>query len=170
MLFRSRGIDLGAVIEQLAKGQDPDSSKWLGDTVSTPIGGLLGTMKIEDGKASNRDLAVRLVDLDARGAGSFDFTSETLDYQILLSLERSQLAKLLPPPLNSGLLVLPLRVSGTREAPSVTLDMPAFLQMQFKYMMGGGSPIRPAAVDSETIALMKMLESKLQDQIKLARQ
>ena len=164
---RIKGIDVEKLIGQLAR-QDTSDDSWHGDQASTPINALVATAKIENGTAVNKDLAMQIANLDTRGYGRYDFDSEGINYRLLLSLAGSEVAKMLPPPLNSGLLVLPLQISGTRESPQMAIDMTTFLQMQFNHLMGGASPIKPPAKDPQVMVLAEKLRADIRERIATA--
>ena len=164
---RIKGIDVERLIEQLVE-QSSNTGDWQGEGASTPINGLIATARIENGAVTNRDLALRVANLDTRGYGRYDFVSEQINYRLFLSLQDSEVAKSLPPPLNSGLLVLPLQVSGTRQSPAATIDMTTFLQMQFNHMMGGPSPIKPPAKDPDVLRFAEQLRADISARIKAA--
>ncbi len=105
---RIKGIDVERLIEQLVE-QSANTGDWQGEGASTPINKLIATARIENGVVTNRALALRVANLDTRGYGRYDFVSEQINYRLFLSLQDSKVAKSLPPPLNSGLLVLPCR-------------------------------------------------------------
>ena len=111
-----------------------------------------------NGRAESEDLAVDIADLEARGRGQYRLQSERLNYRLLLSLEGSDVAKLLPAPLNSGLMVLPLQVSGDRKKPEVSIDMPTFFQIQMNHLIGGSSPIKEQAVDPESLSKLRAIQ------------
>jgi uncharacterized protein involved in outer membrane biogenesis len=161
---RIKGIDVEKLIGQLAR-QDTSDDSWHGDQASTPINALVATAKIENGTAVNKDLAMQIANLDTRGYGRYDFDSEGISYRLLLSLAGSDVAKMLPPPLNSGLLVLPLQIGGTRESPQMAIDMTTFLQLQFNHLMGGASPIKPPAKDPQIMTLAEKLRADIRERI-----
>ena len=153
-----KGFDLQRLIKQLTEGDNVDSSLWLGDGLTTPVGYFSVSVKVANGRAESEDLAVDIADLEARGRGQYRLQSERLNYRLLLSLEGSDVAKLLPAPLNSGLMVLPLQVSGDRKKPEVSIDMPTFFQIQMNHLIGGSSPIKKQAVDPESLSKLRAIQ------------
>ena len=160
-----KGFDLQKLIEQLTEGSVVDASIWLGDGLTTPVGDFSVSVKVANGRATSEDLAVDIADLEARGAGQYRLQSERLNYRLLLSLEGSDVAKMLPAPLNSGLMVLPLQISGNREKPDVSIDMPAFFQIQMNHLLGGSSPIKKRAVDPESVSKLRATQVEVNEGI-----
>ena len=154
-----KGFDLQRLIQQLTEGDNVDASLWLGDGLTTPVGDFSVSVKVANGRVESEDLAIEIADLEARGAGQYRLESERLNYRLLLSLEGSDVAKLLPAPLNSGLMVLPLKISGNREKPDVSIDMPAFFQIQMNHLLGGSSPIKKQAVDPESVSKLRVIQA-----------
>ncbi|MCP4951120.1 MAG: AsmA family protein [Proteobacteria bacterium] len=154
-----KGFDLQRLIQQLTEGDRVDASLWLGDELTTRVGDFSVSVKVANGRVESEDLAIEIADLEARGAGQYRLQSERLNYRLFLSLEGSDVAKLLPAPLNSGLMVLPLQISGNREKPDVSIDMPAFFQIQMNHLMGGSSPIQKRAVDPESVSKLRAIQA-----------
>ena len=55
--------------------------------------------------------------------------------------------------------MLPLQISGNREKPDVSIDMPAFFQIQMNHLMGGSSPIKKQAVDPESVSKLRVIQA-----------
>ena len=158
---RIKGIDLPTLIKQLGRSSVEIADDSIGESAFTSLGNIRATLRVEEGLLINEDLAFQAGGLEVRGRGGLALLSEQLDYRISLALNNHELASVLPPPFNSGMIVLPLRVSGQWHAPSLMIDMPRMLQLQFQAAMGGGSGLETPSVDAQAARLAKELDAEL---------
>ncbi|MGE4634578.1 MAG: AsmA family protein [Arenicellales bacterium] len=160
---RIKGLDLANLIEQLGRSAVGITDGSIGESAFTSLGDIRATLRVEDGLLINEDLAFQAGGLEVRGRGALALQSEQLDYRISLALNNRELASVLPPPFNSGMgmIVLPLRISGQWHAPSLMIDMPRMLQLQFQAAMGGGSGLKTPPVDARAVRLAKDLDAEL---------
>jgi len=158
---RIKGIDLPTLIKQLGRSSVEIADDSIGESAFTSLGNIRATLRVEESLLINEDLAFQAGGLEVRGRGGLALLSEQLDYRISLALNNHELASVLPPPFNSGMIVLPLRISGQWHAPSLMIDMPRMLQLQFQAAMGGGSELETPSVDAQAARLAKDLDAEL---------
>jgi hypothetical protein len=158
---RIKGLDLPTLIAQLGGNTAEITDGSIGESAFTSIEDIRATLRVEEGLLINDDLAFQAGGLEVRGRGELMLESERLDYRISLALNNRELVSLLPPPFNSGMIVLPLRISGQWHAPSLMIDMPRLLQLQFQAAMGGGSGLKTPSVDARAARLAKDLDAEL---------
>ncbi len=158
---RIKGLDLTTLIEQLGRSAAGFTDGSMGESAFTPLGDIRATLRVEKGLLINEDLAFQAGGLEVRGRGGLALQSEQLDYRISLALNNRELASVLPPPFNSGMIVLPLRISGQWHAPSLMIDMPRMLQLQFQAAMGGGAGLKTPPADARAAHLAKDLDAEL---------
>ncbi|MBT4405867.1 MAG: AsmA family protein [Acidiferrobacteraceae bacterium] len=158
---RIKGLDLSTLIEQLGRNAVGIADDSIGESAFTSLGDIRATLRVEKGLLINENLAFQAGGLEVRGAGGLALLSEQLDYRISLALNNRELASVLPPPFNSGMIVLPLRISGQWHAPSLMIDMPRMLQLQFQAAMGGGSGLKTPPADVRAARLAKDLDAEL---------
>ena len=158
---RIKGIDLSSLIEQLSRNAVGITDDSIGESTFTSLGDIRATLRVEKGLLINEDLAFQAGGLEVRGAGGLALLNEQLDYRISLALNNHELASVLPPPFNSGMIVLPLRISGQWHAPSLMIDMPRMLQLQFQAAMGGGAGLKTPPADARAARLAKDLDAEL---------
>jgi len=156
-----KGLDLSALIEQLGGNAAGITDGSIGESAFTSVGDIRATLRVEEGLLINEDLAFEAGGLEVRGRGGLTLLSEQLDYRISLALNDHELASVLPPPFNSGMIVLPLRISGQWHTPSLMIDMPRMLQLQFQAAMGGDSELKTPKVDARAARLAKDLNTEL---------
>ncbi len=158
---RIKGIDLSGLIAQLSPSAAGITDGSIGESTFTSLGDIRATLRVEKGLLINEDLAFQAGGLDVRGRGGLALQSEQIDYRVSLALNNRELASVLPPPFNSGMIVLPLRISGQWHTPSLMIDMPRMLQLQFQAAMGGGSGLKAPSADVRAARLAKDLDAEL---------
>ena len=92
--------------------------------------------------------------------------SGAIDYRISLTLDKPEIAAMLPPPFNSGVMVLPLRISGRWDMPSLMIDIPQMLQFQLQAAVGGSSELAKVPVDEYANSLERDLQGELSQALK----
>lgn len=131
-----KGVNIGRMIREakarLQGGSLPPSE----GPVQTDFTELSGTVKIENGVATNDDLSAKSPLLRIEGRGTADIPAETLDYRIrttLVATAAGQGGKGLE---DLAGIPIPIRVTGTFAQPSYGLDFEAFAQEVAKSKAG----------------------------------
>lgn len=158
---RVKGVNLGTWIERLGRNTLGDGSEWAGESTFTSLGDIDATLRVEQGLVINEDLAFQAGGLDVRGHGGLALESGAIDYRISLTLDKPEIAAMLPPPFNSGVMVLPLRISGRWDMPSLMIDIPQMLQFQLQAAVGGSSELAEVPVDEYANSLERDLQGEL---------
>ena len=156
-----RGLDIVSLLDQLAQSDLSSGGDWSGESSHTELENIAATLRLENSRLVNDNLAFRAGDLEVVGQGNLSLETELVDYRLSLDLDRPEIVTLLPPPFNSVGLVLPMRVTGRWDNPGIMIDMSALIQMQFQRAMGIKNHLASPSVDAQAKALGEALEAEL---------
>ena len=156
-----RGLDIVSLLDQLAQSDLSSGEDWSGENSHTELENVAATLRLENSRLVNDNLAFRAGDLEVVGQGNLSLETELVDYRLSLDLDRPEIVTLLPPPFNSVGLVLPMRVTGRWDNPGIMIDMSALIQMQFQRAMGIKNHLASPSVDAQAKALGEALEAEL---------
>ena len=156
-----RGLDIVSLLDQLAQSDLSSGGDWSGESSHTELENIAATLRLENSRLVNDNLAFRAGDLEVVGQGNLSLETELVDYRLSLDLDRPEIVTLLPPPFDSVGLVLPLRVTGRWDNPGIMIDMSALIQMQFQRAMGIKNHLASPSVDAQAKALGEALEAEL---------
>ncbi|WP_407519196.1 AsmA family protein [Methylobacterium oryzisoli] len=121
---RLNGIDIPGVVQSIATQLSADPRLRASD--ATAFDRITARLRIADGQATTQDIALAGPLVTARGAGSIDLASRTLALRIEPKLTRSA-ARALPKLLDIS---LPVLITGSWEAPQVSVDLGSVLSGQ----------------------------------------